>query len=420
MTAPTSSRPRLALVSTVALAGFSVLLAAMAVAASATIKLGVFNRGAPANAEAVAGYTATVGRQPEIVLWYRSFGNPLLSSGEMSTLTATGQSPIVTWEPYNQSLWDIAAGNYDPYLRRSAQIAGSWGGELAIRFAHEMNGNWYPWTGSPSAYVAAWRHIVTVFREAGATNVRWLWSPNVDRTGSMPFPAYFPGDEWVDYVGLDGYNWGATRGNQWSSLKKVFASSYATITQLSAKPLIITETSSSEIGGDKAAWIRNGFMKTIPQDFPRVIGVVWFNASKEDDWRIASSQGALDAYREVVSCFAYGGSGPCDPGPPEPLSVESLRVTARVKAPTKRPRGAVFYRLSHSAKVRIEIQLRKGRGFVRRVALVRGSPAGRTRLPLRRLIGNRRLPAGSYRVTIMARGDEGQRSRPRRAHFKVI
>jgi Glycosyl hydrolase family 26 len=420
MMAPPSSRSRLALASIVALAGFSVLASVAPTAAPATIKLGVFNRGAPANAETVADYTATVGRQPEIVLWYRSFGRTLLSSTETSTLTATAQSPILTWEPYSHSLWDIAGGAHDPYLLKSAQIAASWGGELMIRFAHEMNGDWYPWTGSPSAYVAAWHHIVTVFREAGATNVRWVWSPNVDRTGSMPFSAYFPGDEWVDYIGLDGYNWGATEGNRWSSLKKVFASSYATITQLSAKPLIIAETSSSEIGGDKAAWIRNGFMKTIPQDFPRVIGVVWFNASKEDDWRIASSQRALDAYREVVNCYAYGGSGPCDPGPPEPLSVKSLRVTPRVKAPARRPRGAVSYRLSNPARVRIEIQLRKGRGFVRRVALVRGSPAGPSRVPLRRLIGKRKLPAGSYRVTVIARGDEGQRSRPRRAHFRII
>jgi len=413
------ARAALALIS--AFVALSILMAAMPAAASATIQLGVFNRGAPANDETVTHYTERVGRQPDIVLWYHDFDDSLLTSYEISTLRATGQSPMVTWEPYDQSLSGIANGSYDSYLLKSARIARSWGGELMVRFAHEMNGYWYPWTDSPSAYVAAWRHIVTVFREAGATNVRWVWAPNVDRTGSMPFSAYFPGEPWVDYIGLDGYNWGATPSNQWSSLKKVFASSYATITQLSAKPLIITETSSSEIGGDKAAWIRNGFMATIPEEFPRVVGVVWFNMNKEDNWRIDSSQAALDAYREVVNCSIYGGSGPCDAGPPEErLSVESLHVTPRVKAPTKRPRGTVSYRLSHGAKVRIKIQLRKGRGFVQRVALVRGSHAGRTRLPLRRLIGNHRLRPGNYRVTIMARGDDGQQSRPRRAHFRVI
>jgi hypothetical protein len=286
-----------------------------------------------------------------------------------------------------------------------------------------MNGDWYPWTGSPSAYVAAWRHVVTVFRETGAANVRWVWAPNVDRSRSMPFSAYFPGEPWVDYIGLDGYNWGATPGNRWSSLRTVFASSYARITQLSDRPLIVTETGSSEIGGEKAAWIRNGFMATIPQDFPRVTGVVWFNMKKEDNWRIDSSQAALDAYREVVNCSIYGGSGPCDIGPEgseEEPALKFVHVTRRVKLPAKRPRGVVSYRLSREAKVRIEIHRRKGHGLVRRAASTRGSHAGETRLPLRKLIGGRRLPAGRYLVTVVALAENGRRSRPRYAHFRVL
>jgi Glycosyl hydrolase family 26 len=360
-----------------------------------------------------------VGRPPDIVMWYHDFGSPLLTSQEMSTLRVTGQSPMVTWEPDDQSLWSIANGSYDSYLRRSARTALGWGGELMVRFAHEMNGDWYPWDGSPSAYVAAWRHVVTVFREAGATNVRWVWSPNVDRTGSMPFAAYFPGEPWVDYIGLDGYNWGATRGNHWSSLRAVFASSYARITQLSAKPLIITETGSSEIGGDKAAWIRNGFMATIPWDFPRVTAVIWFNMRKEDDWRIASSQEALDAYREVVNCSFYGGAGPCDVEPEEP-ALERVHVTRRVKLPARRLRGVISYRLSREAKVRIEIHRYRGHRLVRRATTVRGGHAGRNRFPLRRLIGSGRLPAGRYLVTVMALPEEGPRSTPHRAHFRIV
>ena len=79
-----------------------------------------------------------------------------------------------------------------------------------IRFGHEMNGDWYGWSGQPAAYVAAWRHVVSVFRGEGAANVKWVWSPNVDN-GDYPFARYFPGDSWVDYVALDGYNWGRSR-----------------------------------------------------------------------------------------------------------------------------------------------------------------------------------------------------------------
>ena len=84
---------------------------------------------------------------------------------------------------------------------------------------------------------------------------------------------------------------------------------YSVVTQLSTKPVIITETSSSETGGEKAAWIRSGFMTTIPQSFPRVSAVVWFNKAQEDNWSIDSSQSSLEAYRAVVNCSIYGGNG---------------------------------------------------------------------------------------------------------------
>lgn len=412
-------RPRIAILLSLA----AVVAGALPASASASIKLGVFNSGAPGNAQAVADYTTLIGRQPDIVMWYQDFGNSLLTSKEISTLNATGQSPMVTWEPYNQSLSAIASGSYDSYLRDSARVAKGWGKELMIRFAHEMNGTWYPWARS-SSYVNAWRHIVSIFREEGATNVRWVWAPNVDRTGSMPFSAYFPGDEWVDYVGLDGYNWGATPGNTWQSLEQVFSASYTKITQLSAKPLLITETSSSEVGGDKAEWIRTGFMKTIPQKFPLVTGVIWFNKAQEDNWPLTSSEAALNAYREVAGCSIYGGPGWCEsPSVPiqeERIAVESVQVTPTVDQPqSSEPSGTVSYKVSHKAKVRIKVQRRSPHGgYSARISRKRNSHAGRTRLPLKRLIGRHKLPSGSYRVTIIAYGN-GHSSR-RRAHFRVV
>ncbi len=98
-----------------------------------------------------------------------------------------------------------------------------------IRFAHEMNGTWYPWSGSATAstYVAAWRHIVSLFRADGVTNVQWVWSPNVQEGSKYPISPYFPGDEWIDYVGLDGYNWGTNNQGTWQSAQDVFAASYS-------------------------------------------------------------------------------------------------------------------------------------------------------------------------------------------------
>jgi beta-mannanase len=406
----------------------SFLAVAIPASASATIQLGAYTPGAPANSSALSEYTAMVGRQPDIVMWYRDFGQPLLYSDEITNFRATGQTPMATWEPYDQELSQIASGAYDSYLHESAQIAKSWGSTLMIRFGHEMNGTWYPWAGSndtPEAFVAAWRHVVSLFRADGATNVKWVWAPNTEEGTKYPISPYFPGDSWVDYVGLDGYNWGSS-ANKWESLGEVFAVSYATVTQLSSKPVIITETSSSETGGDKAAWIRSGFMTTIPQSFPRISAVIWFNKSQEDDWRVNSSTASLEAYRAVVSCSLYGGSGPCEGAAAETpvptkkkkkgkrLTVRSVHVTHRVNNVAS---GTVSYGLTQSAQVEIKIVPHKHSRH--RIKIVRHSGVGHHKISLARIV-RRHLHEGGYRVVVRARNHEGQRSRSRRAHFRVV
>jgi len=411
------------------LTALAVLGAAAPASASASIKLGVFNSGRPTNSSTVSNYLSEVGVAPALTLWYTDFGSTLLTSEQAAVLKETGQSPMVTWEPYNQSLSQIASGSYDSYIRSSARLAKSYGSELMVRFAHEMNGTWYPWSGSPTTYVAAWRHVVSIFREEGATNVKWVWAPNVDRTGSMPFSSYFPGEEWVDYIGLDGYNFGDSPGNQWHSLEEVFSASYTQITALSAKPLIITETGSNESGGSKAEWIRTGFIKTIPQKFPRVTGVIWFNKEQDSiNWRVDSSQSSLEAFREVAHCTIYGGSVPCEaptaitPTAEEEAPTVTVTVPGKVTGKGKKKRSVrVSYKLSRNARVNLRLQIRKGQGYyAHRGTVIRYSRAGRSALPLRKLIGEHELASGRYRVTVVAHGLHSHTSRLRHAFFRVI
>lgn len=338
------------------------LAAAFPVGAGATIQVGAYTQGAPASAEALSSYAQEVGRRPDIVMWYRDFGQPLMYSNEIANLHATGQTPMVTWEPYEQNLSQIAAGAYDKYLDESAAIAKRWGAPLMIRFAHEMNGTWYPWAGSssrPQEYVAAWRHVVARFRADGAGNVKWVWSPNIQEGAKYPIAPYFPGDEWVDYVGLDGYNWGTANGEKWQSLEEVFAPSYAIVTQLSSRPVIIAETGSSETGGDKAAWIRQGLMTTVPQRFPRVSAVVWFDRSKEQDWQIDSSQASLDAYRAVVDCSLYGGTGPCEAPAAEAPATKPPEAPRPTEGKKKKPK--LVHATTISAKQARVMRRRAGR-----------------------------------------------------------
>lgn len=416
-------------------ATLALALAGAARASATPIELGVYTAsaghlGAPEEAAALDGYAAAVGRNPDIVMDYSNITDPLLTPREISNLQARGETPLVTWQLYKSGwsgptipLAEIAAGNYDSYLRESAQLARSLPfQEVMIRFGHEMNGNWYGWSGDPSAYVSAWRHVVSVFRQEGATNVKWVWAPNVDN-GSYPFASYFPGDEWVDYVGLDGYNWG-TAGigvNKWQSLEEVFSSSYDQITRLSARPVMITETSSSEVGGDKASWITQGFLHTIPEQFPRVRAVVWFDRSQEEDWRVASSDASLAAYRSVVANELYGGTAPA-PAPQAPVVVTSVRVTTVPSGKAGKTKGSkvvsrhgrVLYRLSRPASVQISVSAGGAAKRTIRIAAARK----RGSVGIARLIGGQRRRA--YRVVVSPiEGSAPAASHSRQATFHV-
>lgn len=425
------------------LAALLVCLSASAATASASIQLGAYVRGAPGSGQTMDEYTNLVGQRPGIVMWYRGFDQPLMYSSEIANLSARASTPMVSLEPVDQNgtdipLSQIAAGNYDSYIHKAAAVARAWGGRIMIRFAYEMNLSpdaGIPWGGGPGAvagntaadYIAAWRHVVGIYRADGATNAEFVWAPNVD-DGGIPFAQYFPGEEWVDDVGLDGYNWGSafeSTGHKWLSLGDTFDSSYATLTQLSSKPVIFTETASAEIGGDKAAWIRRGFLNELPQRFPRVTGVVWFNVQKESDWRVDSSQASLEAFREVAASSLYGGPNPYQPFVEETTPVvEAVHVTKRILASprhrsrTASPRrGTISYRVSQKSRVQIRIE-QKGHPN-RHVILRRTSGKGRSTVHFSTKIAGHRLTPGGYRVSVSALAN-GKQSQEKRAGFRVL
>ena len=299
----------------------------MPTAAGAAIKLGSYycptvpveSSCFATSGEALDSYKARYGRFPDIALYYRSLDGTLLFSSEKTSLKERGVTPLATVEPFvagqPASLQDIASGRYDSYIHSAAASAISYGKEVLLRFAHEMNGDWYHWSGDPAAYVAAWRHYVDVFRADGATNVKFVWSPNVNVSGRYPFNAYYPEDAshpgYVDYVGLDGYNWGGEV--IWKTLRQIFMSSYTQLNKLSGgKPAIIAETGSVEEKGRRPAWIRTGLLETIPKELPKVAGVVWFDrnlaAEGHRDWTLESSAASVSAWQDVVNSPLYGGN----------------------------------------------------------------------------------------------------------------
>lgn len=177
----------------------------------------------------------------------------------------------------------------------------------------EMNGDWVTWGGTvngntPDDYIPAWRHIHDIFVQEGATNVKFVWSPNRDgdtASAINTFNTYYPGDAYVDFLSINGYNWGRLYNtpnwtSQWQRFEQVFGPSYDAFTARSNKPVMIAETATTEVGGDKAAWITDMFAR-LPVRFPRITAVTWFNINKETDWRVESSSASLSAFRNAIA-----------------------------------------------------------------------------------------------------------------------
>lgn len=281
------------------------------------IALGISGADMPSDPVGLNAYESAVGKAPAADMTFQNWSEPLYYESQQSALQGTGILLIITWDPETSigtgiSLSQIATGRYDPYIIASAKLAASWKGTLMIRFAPEMNLVGSPYGpglngNNPSEFIAAWRHVVGIFRQHRAANVQWVWSPNVNINGLSPFAQFYPGNSYVDWLGLDGYNSGPSLNSPWMSLRDVFQNSYTTITALSNKQLMIAETASAEVGGSKANWITNGFLSDIPEFFPRVRAVVWFNRVKETDWRVNSSPSSLAAWRRVVASPLYSG-----------------------------------------------------------------------------------------------------------------
>jgi hypothetical protein len=285
---------------------------------------GVYVPGAPTSLAGVQSLGAVAGKPPGIVMWYPTWGGPYsdvsYSRADVDAVLAAGAVPMLTWmtwepgsrgkaaHPYSNA--EIAAGAKDAYIRSWARSLAAAPGTVYLRLDHEMNGLWYPWspgvgTSTAANYVAMWRHVHDVFVAEGARNVRWVWSPNVSCGGCADLADLYPGDAYVDWLGLDGYNFGTTNGHSWQSFDQIYRHSYNAILRLSKKPLMIAEMGSVErgtaAGQTKAAWIADA-LKAIRTRYPAFLAFVWFeqdNGSGQD-FRIRSAARNIDAFRTAL------------------------------------------------------------------------------------------------------------------------
>ena len=291
---------------------------------------------APWDMNAVASFEQGAGKSASMVQFFQPFAECGGSGCDFYSFPTTpmddirghGSIPVLSWSsqaiPSTLSqpdfqLSDVISGRYDSYIAEFAAEARDWGHPFFLRFNWEMNGSWFPWAEGVNGngngeYVAAWRHVHDIFAAAGATNVSWVWCPFVDPAGNMTdLGSLYPGDAYVDWTGLDGYNWGtnpaAARG--WRSFDQLFRDTYDEIVESIApgKPMMLAEVGSSEYGGSKAEWIGDALTR-VPTEYRQVRALLWFDKFDDNmDWPIETSPAATAAFAAGVSQPVYVGAG---------------------------------------------------------------------------------------------------------------
>jgi hypothetical protein len=275
---------------------------------------------APWDTQTWQAFEAHAGKKVSIVhwgvgrFWEASFDSQIRQHRK---ILAAGAIELLDVNSGEVPLRDVAAGAYDDAILAWATQARAFGRAFFLRWDWEMNGSWFPWGTMPgkdttaAEYVSAWRHIHDLFAQARATNVTWVWCPNAEFRGSVPLAALYPGDRYVDWTCLDGYNKG---GSESASFSRIFGPSYRALLRIApTKPIMIGETASVEDDGRKAAWIADA-LASLPTRFPRVKAFAWFNWHISEDstmwqWQIESSPEAQAAFARAIASpyFAPGG-----------------------------------------------------------------------------------------------------------------
>ncbi|HKF83513.1 MAG TPA: glycosyl hydrolase [Solirubrobacterales bacterium] len=290
---------------------------------------------APWDMNAVASFEQGAGKSASMVQFFQPFAEcggsgcsfDSFPTQPMDDIRGHGSIPVLSWSSQaipstldqpDFQLSDVISGRYDEFIAEFAAEARDWGHPFFLRFNWEMNGNWFPWAegvngNGTGEYVAAWRHVHDIFAAVGATNVSWVWCPFVDPGGSLTsLASLYPGDAYVDWTGLDGYNWGTNPASPrgWRTFDQLFRRSYDEIQAIApSKAMMLAEVGSSEYGGSKAEWIRDALAR-VPTEYPQIRALLWFDKFDDDmDWPIESSAPATAAFAEGVQQPVYVGAG---------------------------------------------------------------------------------------------------------------
>jgi hyaluronan synthase len=302
----------------------------------------------------LASAEQALGRKADIFLDFSLLGSPF-NAERTARLIQSGYTVVLTlefWEGSNPddryNLAAIASGALDDEIDRWARDLRAFGKPVVLRPLQEFNGDWYPWsvdsgTNQPNQFVPAWRHIVDRFRADGASNVQFeLCFSRFDADAverdigadenalqDSGWRVFWPGDDYVDIVGLDVFNWPRDDTHRWQSFDELFADSYNRLVELTNKPIWIQELATTGVGGDRAAWIEAAF-QGIRTNYPRVTSVTWFNYSPLPgrDWAFGASAESRAALAVAVNPAGGGRTAPGGPGLGQLLIMAGLALLA--------------------------------------------------------------------------------------------
>ena len=326
-------------------------------------------------------FSSWLGQKPAVALIFVDAFGPASAKrgfveGALTNVWKAGHVPMISWQPFEQKSNEtsetieraIANGEYDDQIDEWASLLESWarprggntrGRRLYFRPAHEMNGNWFPWSavdstrieataspesdneggedptaGIPEDYIEMWRQLHKRFSQTALdeSDIQWVWSPNADEIGGIRAERYYPGDQYVDWVGLDGFNFGgsqrySTGQSNWRSPEELFDPMLGRIRELTDKPVSLAEFASSSVPNSgnghepqqKAQWIRDAFTYVSENNIKMVC---WFNVDKtgqdETDWAVfGGARGtsqvtvggeqypAYESYKETITSDKY-------------------------------------------------------------------------------------------------------------------
>jgi hypothetical protein len=294
-------------------AGPGVPRLAESAATAGTVAGGVALDGAPLGRPGMTAWdswASLVGGRGRHVMWFTDWSTGFQGYA-VANAYARGATPVITWEMKNRQAAirysDVLAGKWDKYIDAWAAAARTDGRPVLLRFGHEMNGDWYGWSGARNGasdaaaaqFVATWRYVHARFARARAANVAWVWCPNHASVPDAAWNAperYYPGDAYVDWTCADGYKLGHEPDGRDERLDLALADVRRAVRRRlpprdrarAHEAVHARRVRLGRGGGDKAAWIRDAAAR-MEAAYPQLRAAVWFNYNKETDWRVESS-----------------------------------------------------------------------------------------------------------------------------------